>query len=98
MKSSGERAWDLEDISSWPWTQHLRRDEQNLIDRIIQGKEVGRYFVLLGPKVRALSPFYALLSIAHYCICSLGYGEDDDDTRRYANCELRGRRHVRHAL
>ncbi|KAI0827927.1 hypothetical protein BC628DRAFT_1409461 [Trametes gibbosa] len=41
-----ELEWDLEG----PWTQHLRREEQNLIDRIIQGKEVGHYFILLGPK------------------------------------------------
>ncbi|KAI0628988.1 hypothetical protein C8Q77DRAFT_327557 [Trametes polyzona] len=41
-----ELEWDLEG----PWTQHLRREEQDLIDRIIQGKEVGHYFILLGPK------------------------------------------------
>ena len=39
--------WDLDG----PWTQHLRRSEQDLIDRIVQGTEVGHYFVLLGPKV-----------------------------------------------
>ncbi|OCH86761.1 hypothetical protein OBBRIDRAFT_782700 [Obba rivulosa] len=33
-----------------PWTQHLRRKEQEYIDRIIQGKESGAYFMLLGPK------------------------------------------------
>ncbi|OCH86078.1 hypothetical protein OBBRIDRAFT_761900 [Obba rivulosa] len=33
-----------------PWTEHLRRDEQDLVDRIVHGKEVGRYFILLGPK------------------------------------------------
>ncbi|PIL33451.1 hypothetical protein GSI_04074 [Ganoderma sinense ZZ0214-1] len=38
--------WDLDG----PWTQHLRRSEQDLIDRIVQGTEVGHYFVLLGPK------------------------------------------------
>ncbi|KAI9062365.1 hypothetical protein FKP32DRAFT_1593521 [Trametes sanguinea] len=41
-----ELEWDLEG----PWTQHLRREEQDLIDRIIQGKEIGHYFILLGPK------------------------------------------------
>ncbi|KAI0669686.1 hypothetical protein C8Q78DRAFT_1095132 [Trametes maxima] len=41
-----ELEWDLEG----PWTQHLRREEQDLIDRIIQGSEVGHYFILLGPK------------------------------------------------
>ncbi|KAI1783557.1 hypothetical protein LXA43DRAFT_903328 [Ganoderma leucocontextum] len=38
--------WDLDG----PWTQHLRRAEQDLIDRIVHGTEVGHYFVLLGPK------------------------------------------------
>ncbi|KAJ6497700.1 hypothetical protein C8R45DRAFT_983901 [Mycena sanguinolenta] len=33
-----------------PWTQHLRRKEQGLIDAIVQGGEPGHYFVLLGPK------------------------------------------------
>ncbi|EIW54461.1 uncharacterized protein TRAVEDRAFT_66816 [Trametes versicolor FP-101664 SS1] len=41
-----ELEWDLEG----PWTQHLRRSEQDLIDRIIKGQEVGHYFILLGPK------------------------------------------------
>lgn len=30
---------------------HTRRKEQDLIDRIIEGKEVGHYYLLLGPKV-----------------------------------------------
>ncbi|KAL1745046.1 hypothetical protein HDZ31DRAFT_63534 [Schizophyllum fasciatum] len=33
-----------------PWTQHLRRNEQDLIDHIIDGTETGHYWVLLGPK------------------------------------------------
>ncbi|KAM5542961.1 hypothetical protein V8D89_003345 [Ganoderma adspersum] len=33
-----------------PWTQHLRHAEQDAIDRIVQGNEVGQYFILLGPK------------------------------------------------
>ncbi|KAJ7350473.1 hypothetical protein DFH08DRAFT_111349 [Mycena albidolilacea] len=33
-----------------PWTQHLRRKEQDWIDAIVQGHEPGHYFVLLGPK------------------------------------------------
>ena len=43
-----ELDWDADG----PWTEHLRRQEQDLIDRIIRGNEVGHYFVLLGPKVR----------------------------------------------
>jgi hypothetical protein len=34
-----------------PWTLHLRRKEQDLVDSVIQGNETGHYFVLLGPKV-----------------------------------------------
>ncbi|KAI0767071.1 hypothetical protein C8Q74DRAFT_1203613 [Fomes fomentarius] len=41
---------ELEWGTDEPWTQHLRRTEQNLIDRIIRGDEVGHYFILLGPK------------------------------------------------
>lgn len=37
-----------------PWTEHLRRKEQDWIDHIVQGQETGHYFVLLGPKVRAI--------------------------------------------
>lgn len=36
-----------------PWTEHLRRKEQDTIDLIIQGEEPGHYFMLLGPKVSA---------------------------------------------
>lgn len=34
-----------------PWTQHLRRNEQDLLDNIIRGAETGHYYVVLGPKV-----------------------------------------------
>ncbi|KAI8973966.1 hypothetical protein BD414DRAFT_498702 [Trametes punicea] len=45
--SSTERLdWEVDA----PWTQHLRRQEQDLIERIIRGQEVGHYFILLGPK------------------------------------------------
>ena len=30
---------------------HLRRKEQDLIDRIVSGEETGHYWMLLGPKV-----------------------------------------------
>ncbi|KZT72312.1 hypothetical protein DAEQUDRAFT_722994 [Daedalea quercina L-15889] len=32
------------------WTQHVRRREQSLLDRIVGGAEVGQYYLLLGPK------------------------------------------------
>ena len=51
-----ELDWDADG----PWTEHLRRHEQDLIDRIIQGREVGHYFVLLGPKVRCILPIVVL--------------------------------------
>ncbi|EMD35604.1 hypothetical protein CERSUDRAFT_53542 [Gelatoporia subvermispora B] len=38
------------DSAEFPWTKHMRRKEQEYIDRIIQGKEPGLYFMLLGPK------------------------------------------------
>ncbi|KAH7927457.1 hypothetical protein BV22DRAFT_1127376 [Leucogyrophana mollusca] len=33
-----------------PWTEHLRRNEQDAIDNIIKGKTKGHYFFLIGPK------------------------------------------------
>lgn len=41
-----ELDWDMDG----PWTQHLRRKEQDLVDRIVHGAETGHYFMLLGPK------------------------------------------------
>ncbi|KAF8273393.1 hypothetical protein EI94DRAFT_1563817, partial [Lactarius quietus] len=32
------------------WTQHLRRKEQDFVERIIHGAETGHYFVILGCK------------------------------------------------
>ena len=34
---------------------HLRRREQDWIERIVHGAKTGHYYVLLGPKVRAVS-------------------------------------------
>ena len=33
--------------------EHLRRCEQELVDRIVAGEEKGHYYMLLGPKVRS---------------------------------------------
>ncbi|KAF9243146.1 hypothetical protein BU15DRAFT_86548 [Melanogaster broomeanus] len=33
-----------------PWTEHLRRKEQDLIDNIVKGQTRGRYYFLVGPK------------------------------------------------
>lgn len=37
---------------------HLRRREQDWIDRIVHGAETGHYYVLLGPKVRSFYTYY----------------------------------------
>jgi len=42
---------ELEIEDSESWTEHLRRKEQDVIDLIVKGEEVGHYYVLLGPKV-----------------------------------------------
>ncbi|KAH7907003.1 hypothetical protein BJ138DRAFT_1161239 [Hygrophoropsis aurantiaca] len=39
-----------DDGDDGPWTEHLRRNEQDSIDNIIKGKTKGHYFFLLGPK------------------------------------------------
>jgi len=47
---TGDEVDEVEFDSDLPWTQHMRRREQDWIDRIVQGEEPGHYFVLLGPK------------------------------------------------
>ncbi|TFK51099.1 hypothetical protein OE88DRAFT_1630656 [Heliocybe sulcata] len=52
-KRSEERTVDYDEFqvdNDVPWTEHMRRKEQDLIDRVVKGKETGHYFVLLGPK------------------------------------------------
>ncbi|KAI0036151.1 hypothetical protein K488DRAFT_76181 [Vararia minispora EC-137] len=43
-------AIDELDIEEGPWTEHLRRREQDILDKIIHGIETGHYFMLLGSK------------------------------------------------
>lgn len=45
-----EVAFDSELSEPRTWSGHLRRREQDWIDRIVHGTETGHYFVLLGPK------------------------------------------------
>ncbi len=52
IEEGGSGLDDVDMNSDVPWTQHLRRKEQDRIDKIVQGAEPGHYFVLLGPKVR----------------------------------------------
>ena len=51
QKRTGRVDLELEIEDSEPWTQHLRRKEQDVIDLIVKGEEVGHYYVLLGAKV-----------------------------------------------
>ena len=34
-----------------PWTEHLRRKEQDFVERVIHGVETGHYLMILGCKV-----------------------------------------------
>lgn len=33
------------------YAQYIKRDEKDMVDRIVQGSETGHYFMLIGPKV-----------------------------------------------
>ena len=59
------------------WTQHVRRTEQDLIERVIQGNEAGHYFVVLGPKVGMTFPSVARPADA--CVVLSGFREDNYD-------------------
>jgi hypothetical protein len=50
---------------------HLRRREQDWIDRIVHGADTGHYYVLLGPKVRMV--FFGQYA-THY-LCFQGSGK-----------------------
>ncbi|KAH9996647.1 hypothetical protein BJV74DRAFT_877369 [Russula compacta] len=43
-------AIDEVDVGHGSWTNHLRRKEQDTLDRIIHGAETGHYFIILGCK------------------------------------------------
>ncbi|KAI3619795.1 hypothetical protein WG66_002655 [Moniliophthora roreri] len=43
-------ASESSEVGGASWTQYFRRNEQDLIDRIIRGEEHGYYYILLGPK------------------------------------------------
>jgi len=49
--SDGEAMDDDAFDDHGPWTENLRRKEQDAIDHIVHGDESGHYFMLLGPKV-----------------------------------------------
>lgn len=73
-----------------PWTQFLRRKEQDVIDLIVKGEEAGHYYVLLGAKVAKI--FLCDPSISTF---RSGHGKNDDDPRCNGFDSSRGRRHVR---
>lgn len=50
--TDGQEEWA--DLPS-DWNKHLRRKEQDLVDRILSGIEAGRYYVLIGCKVHSIS-------------------------------------------
>lgn len=54
LANHGRMGKGIEDgyISETAVENHMRRREQDLVDRIIQGEEPGHYFFLMGPKVR----------------------------------------------
>ena len=82
----------LEIEDSEPWTQHLRRKEQDVIDMIVKGEEPGHYYVLLGAKV---TWYPSLVYGWNTPTFKLGYRESDNDFRCYGIHSSRGRRHVR---
>jgi len=60
---------------SEPWTQHLRRKDQDIIDPIVKGVETGRYYVLLSAKVM-LNPPPSCRRISS--TFTLGHGEKNN--------------------
>ena len=75
-----------------PWTQYLRRKEQDVIDLIVKGEETGHYYVLLGAKVKRYAPHSCGLGTSTFIS---GYGENDNDSRCHGIYSSRGCRHVR---
>jgi len=82
---------ELEIEDSEPWTEHLRRKEQDVIDLIVKGEEAGHYYVLLGAKVASYPSPTCGWNISTF---TSGYGENDNDSRCDGIHSSRGRRHV----
>jgi hypothetical protein len=66
---------ELEFDEEISWSENLKRKEQDSVDHIIQGRESGHYFMLLGPKV---CPIY-LPSWHYYLTFKTGFRERHDD-------------------
>ena len=73
---------DTKDENSYG-TEHLRRKEQDFLDRIIHGSETGHYFMILGCKVCL---HLLCLHNAYLYLPALRAGgwKDDHDFRRDA--------------
>lgn len=82
---------ELEIQDAEPWTEHLRRKEQDVIDPIVKGEEVGHYYVLLGPKVKC---YPSLICGQNILTSTLGHGENDNDFRCDGSHSSRGCRHM----
>jgi len=82
---------ELEIEDSEPWTEHLRRKEQDVIDLIVKGEEVGHYYVLLGAKVASYPSPACGWNISLF---TSGYGKNDNDFRCDGIHSSRGRCHV----
>ena len=67
---------DVEDPE--PRTERLRRKEQDFIDLIVNGEEMGHYYVLLGAKVKKRPSRLCRRNIS---TSIPGHGKDDNDFR-----------------
>ena len=68
-------AVDGVDAGHGSWTEHLRRKEQDTLDRIIHGAETGHYYMILGCKV-SLSLF--TLITCQFLLCAGDWKDDHD--------------------
>ena len=74
-----------------PWTQHLRRKEQSVIDMIVHGVEMGHYYVLLGAKVMSCPSRRCGWNFSTF---TSGYGENCNDSGCYGIHSSRWSLHV----
>lgn len=80
LSAGGTLPWD----SDRSWTEHLRRHDQDKMDKIVEGQEIGHYFLLLGPKVGFYASFTRGSSKYPSFLYVVGDRQDDDAIRCYA--------------
>ena len=83
--SNGETVDDYDLVH---WTEHLRRKEQDIVDRIIHGHECGHYFMILGPKVS--NSFLKLLLAIFIPLPTQGSGKGTMILDSMAACQAEG--------